>query len=52
MVSAIFLKISQCSASALAGLNALRQRQYAGQNGAGGLAGKAMLRQGRAGKNH
>jgi hypothetical protein len=33
MVSAIFSKISLGTPSALAGLNRLRQRQYATQNG-------------------
>jgi hypothetical protein len=31
-----FLKISLCAGSALAGVHALRQHQYAGQNAAGG----------------
>jgi hypothetical protein len=51
MVSAIFSNISLFAASALAGLNGLRQRQYAGQNGAGRLDGSPATTD-RHGNNH
>jgi hypothetical protein len=52
MVSAIFPKISLGAPSALAGLNRLRQHQYARQNLAGGHDGNAILPPGRETKNH
>jgi hypothetical protein len=46
-----FFDISLFAASALAGLNGLRQRQYARQNGAGRLDGRPATT-GRHGNNH
>jgi hypothetical protein len=46
-----FSNISLFAASALAGLNGLRQRQYARQHGAGRLGGRPATT-GRHGNNH